>query len=276
MLKRSQLNQAFKKKYFKNAIHHSADQFGAIQVIDDGRVRSLHFDAVEKQSAMDLEHPENLILSYTVYMMSGFLFNPSAARILCIGLGGASIPRFLAHFLSACRVDVVEIRQEVIDIARKYFFLPNDQRFRYFKEDAATFVVRQDLDTYDMILVDAYDEQGVATSVTESRFFHACAAMLAAKGIFCINIWSHPSHIYHDVLQEIRNQFGSWVFELAVKDRTNRIILGVHPEGPKPSLQLLKKRSQTLESELKLPFFEILKSLVKNNSALFKAIKLAT
>lgn len=251
-------------------IYQSDDQFGPIQVIDDGMVRSLHFDAVEKQSAMDLGRPENLILSYTRFMMVGFLFNPNALQILCIGLGGGSIPRFLLHYLRHCRVDVVEIRQKVIEIAHEFFLLPTDNRIRCFQEDGIEFVSKSTDRAYDMILVDAYNQNGLAEGVIRDRFIESCISRMNRSGIFCINLWSHPQQTYRKAIRSISTLFDTNLIEIPVKERTNRIVLGFTPNWQKPSLQTLKKRSKVLETVTKLPFPAMLEILVKNNPLMFE------
>lgn len=270
MVERKQLNQAFKKKYRDKIIHQSADRFGQIQVIDEGMFRSLHFDAVEKQSAMDLQSPEKLALSYTQFMMAGFLFHRNVSRILCIGLGGGSIPRFLAHFFRNCFVDVVEIRGEVITVAEKFFLLPTNSRFRYIRDDGAVFVNRSGITPYDMILVDAFDDKGVAGEVTESSFMAACFKLLNTGGLFCVNLWSYPHYVYRRAIGGITHHFGEQVLELPVRDRTNKIVLAIKPPWQKPSLQNLKRRSKLLEDALQVPYRKITENLIRNNKEMFE------
>ncbi len=269
MIKRKQLNQAFKKKYQDKIVHQTSDQFGQIQVIDEGIFRSMHFDAVEKQSAMDLQHPERLALSYTQFMMAGFLFHKSVSRILCVGLGGGSIPRFLAHYFKHCFVDVVEVRNEVIKVAEKFFLLPTNFRFRYFRDDGAAFVNRSGVTSYDMILVDAFDHKGVAEEVTETSFVEACFKLLNTNGLFCINLWSYPHYAYRRAIGSITSHFGEQVLELPVRDRTNKIVLAFKPPWQKPSLQNLKRRSKVLEEALEVPFKKITENLIRNNKGMF-------
>ncbi|MCG8338883.1 MAG: hypothetical protein MJE63_30610 [Proteobacteria bacterium] len=258
------------KKYRDKIIHQSSDQFGQIQVIDEGMYRSLHFDAVEKQSAMDLQNPEKLALSYTQFMMAGLLFHKNVSRVLCIGLGGGSIPRFLAYYFKNCFVDVVEIRDEVITVAEKFFLLPTGSGFRYFQDDGAVFVTRPGITAYDMILIDAYDHKGVAEEVTENSFVAACYKLLNANGIYCTNLWSYPHYVYRRAIGSVTHHFGEQVLELPVRDRTNRIVLAFKPPWQKPSLQNLKRRSKLLEEALQIPFKKITENLIRNNKDMFK------
>lgn len=270
MISRQKLNSAFKKKYLGKMIYQTGDRFGNIQVIEDGMIRSLHFDAIEKQSAMDIERPEALVLSYTQFMMAGFLFNNDVNRLLCIGLGGGSIPRYLAYHMESCLVDVVEIRKEVFRVAQKFFLLPIDGRFRYFEGDGAHYVRKSETCRYDMILVDAYDQKGVAASVAESSFYERCASILNTNGVFCINLWSHPSDVYRNAMDEMMRCFGKRTVEIPVRDRTNRIVLGLDRDVNKQMLQSISRRALSLEQSMELPFPRMLTHIVQSNPALFK------
>jgi len=70
--------------------------------------------------------PEFLPLEYTKYLAAVALAALGALgrtdgplRLLCIGLGGGSLPAFLAAALPACRVDVVESERVVVEAARR-------------------------------------------------------------------------------------------------------------------------------------------------------------
>src|SRR5262245_31692994 len=57
-------------------------------IVDSRLKRFLHFDLDAVQSAMDLQRPDRLCLSYTRKMMAFLLFNRAPRRILLLGLGG--------------------------------------------------------------------------------------------------------------------------------------------------------------------------------------------
>ncbi len=233
-------------------------------------IRSLHFDSIEKQSSMDLQKPESLVLSYTVSMMTGFLLTPDASSFLCIGLGGASIPRFLFHHIPECLIDMVEIRRKVIDIARDYFYLPSDKHHRVFHEAGSDFISKPRELEYDMIFVDVYDKHGMVESVIDPVFFSCCKERLNANGVFCINLWSEPRKVYKDAIRMLQSAFGRKLLRIPVSERTNQIILGLEDRCKVSPLHLLKQRSRILEGKLNMPFTGLVRSLIKHNSSQFK------
>lgn len=156
-------------------IYQAASDEGIIEVVDIGDKRNLHFGTYPRQSSMCLESPHSLELSYTRAMMAGLLFHPKPRNICVIGLGGGSLVKFLLHHFDDCQIDVIEYRQDVIDVAKRYFSVPqNDPRLRIHHGDGYQFVSDQFFSNgafYDLLLVDAYDHLGMSASIEGQAFF---------------------------------------------------------------------------------------------------------
>ena len=105
-------------------VHQAQSDEGVIEVVDSGDSRSLHFGTHPRQSSMRISDPAYLDLSYTQAMMGALLLNPVPRRVLIVGLGGGSLVKFLLHHFPRCQIDVVEYRQDVIDVAHQFFGLP--------------------------------------------------------------------------------------------------------------------------------------------------------
>src|SRR5512135_1665010 len=101
-------------------VHHCRDEFGEIIVADDGVIRSLYFGDI-LQSCIRLDQPASLIHEYNQAMMSSLIFKADPRTVLLVGLGGCSLVNFLRSAFPACAIDIVEIRQKVIDLARDHF-----------------------------------------------------------------------------------------------------------------------------------------------------------
>ena len=116
------------------------DEEGVIEVVDDLDTRALYFGTSARQSAMSREEPHRLVLSYTRAMLSGLLFTRQPRSALVLGLGGGSLPRFLMHVFPTCRIDVVERRAKVVQVAHDYFHLARSPRLRTHVCDAEVFL----------------------------------------------------------------------------------------------------------------------------------------
>lgn len=258
------------KKFLGKAIFQDQDEFGKMQVIEDGMFRSLHFDSVEKQSSMTIEDPNELVLTYTRSMMAGFLLKPDASRFLCVGLGGGSIPRFLLNQINNCQVDIIEIRPKVVDIAFDYFYLQNDHRIKVFLGKGGEIIKKQSFQPYDMIFVDAYDKKGISKETITKEFIKDCSKLLKTQGIFSINVWSEPRTTYKATKQSLREIYAGHLLELPVSERTNRILLGIFSPSKNLALVTLKKRAILLEKKMDLEYKVMAKKLIKENLDYFK------
>mmetsp|Transcript_74629 Transcript_74629/g.241309 ORF Transcript_74629/g.241309 Transcript_74629/m.241309 type:complete len:456 (-) Transcript_74629:64-1431(-) len=90
-------------------------------------------------------------------------------RILCIGLGGGSLPSFFASALPHCEVDVVEREPAVLQAALQAMGFARGPRLRVAVGDGAEAALAAaaaaDEDgVYDAVLVDAYDAGGAVPS----------------------------------------------------------------------------------------------------------------
>lgn len=97
-------------------------------------------------------------------------------RILCIGLGGGSVPSFFTKGLRHCSVDVVELEPAVLQAATEGMGFVTGPRLRAHVEDGVDFALRavesrlgsSDDGVYDAVLVDAYDAAGDVPMVLRS------------------------------------------------------------------------------------------------------------
>merc|ERR1712060_632419 len=94
--------------------------------------------------------------------------NGDAVRILCIGLGGGSLPTFFAAAMPHCIIDVAELEPAVVRAAHEGMgFVYEGEQIRVAVEDGIVFAQKR-LEVcndwvdgiYDAVLVDAYDPDG--------------------------------------------------------------------------------------------------------------------
>ncbi|MDR2743929.1 MAG: fused MFS/spermidine synthase [Desulfovibrio sp.] len=126
---------------------------------DARRVRLIQTDPGKIQSAMYLDDPEALYCEYTRYIaLAGPLFS-GFRRVLVLGGGGYSIPRWLlakGKSPEGLEVDVVELDPGMTKVTREYFSLPDTPRLRVHHEDARRFLNRNAA-VWDVIFVDVFN-----------------------------------------------------------------------------------------------------------------------
>ena len=137
----------------------------AIDVSEEAGVRSLHFGSTLIQGAMRIARPYALELEYTREMMLCLLLRTGPRwprRVLLIGLGAASLTKFLYRSRPHAMLHVVEIEPAVVAAARHFFRLPDDpKRLSIDIGDGADYVATTDR-CFDLILVDGFDAKGRA------------------------------------------------------------------------------------------------------------------
>ena len=245
-------------------VHTCVDEEGVIEVVDDAETRSLYFGTSARQSAMSRRAPDDLVLPYTRYMLSALLFGPEPGRVLVLGLGGGSLPRFLIHAFPSCQVDVVERRAKVVEVAQSYFQLPSSPSLRTHLMDAARFVRGWRGRPFDLILVDLHGRDGTAPVVHEPDFFPVCAGLVGRRGVVSTNIWSSSASASDAIVSAHRATFGDGHLVLPVRDRGNVILIGL----PFPAFHAsarLEARARELEARLGIELSEFLVALSRGN-----------
>jgi spermidine synthase len=259
-------------RYSGRVIHESHDDDGILEVVESDGVRSLHFGSFPRQSSMLLSEPDKLYLNYVQAMTSWLLFKPTLDdEALIIGLGGGSLTKHLLHHFPECRLKAVEYRSSVVKIARSHFGLPLDPRLKVIIDDGAKYV-RQRTDSqseqYSLMFVDAFDHEGMATSICNHAFFDACKALLKKDGMLVINLWGGVNQpLFQQTSLWLGRTFDWRILFLPVKDRGNIIGLAFNEEAPIHSMKDLRTRAIILEQLYQIEFISYLKDIIKHNSS---------
>lgn len=259
-------------RYDGRVIHESHDDDGILEVVETDGVRSLHFGSYPRQSSMLLADPDKLHLNYVRAMTSWMLFKPALDdEALIIGLGGGSLTKHLLHHFPECRLKAVEYRASVVKIARSHFALPLDPRLKVIIDDGAKFVrqrTESQAEQYSLMFIDAFDHEGMASSICNHAFFDACKALLKKDGMLVINLWGGINKpLFQQVALWLGETFNWRILFLPVKGRGNIIGLAFNKEAPLHSMKDLRTRAIILEQLYQIEFIAYLKEIAKHNSS---------
>lgn len=162
-----------------------------IDIREEAGVRTLHFGSDWIQGAMRIARPWNLELDYTREMMASLLLREDARfprKVLLIGLGAASLTKFLYRNFPLAKLTVVEIEPAVVAAARQFFKLPEDpHRLNIVIADGMEYVTGSDK-TWDLILVDGFDADASPGALDTEAFYLAARARLGRHGIMAVNL----------------------------------------------------------------------------------------
>ncbi len=162
-----------------------------VDISEEAGVRYLHFGSEWIQGAMRIARPWALELDYTREMMMSLLLRPEPAwprSVLQVGLGAASLTKFLYRHRPLAKLTVVEIEPMVVAAARQFFKLPDDpQRLNLEIADGVEWLAGCNR-TYDLIMVDGFDADARAGALDTLPFYRSCRAHLNDDGLLTVNL----------------------------------------------------------------------------------------
>ena len=183
---------------------------------------SLQFSSAAIQSRMQLQRPDALALEYTRVMMGWLMFRPAAERLALIGLGGGSIAKFCHRHLPRVSLLAVEIDPRVIALRDAFQLPPDDARLRVIEDDGARFIAQTDT-RFDVLMVDAFDADGMPAALGTQRFYDDCLDALSPDGLLVVNLHAgHPQRPLY--LERIGRSFGQRVLRVDDRDGSNSVV----------------------------------------------------
>jgi spermidine synthase len=235
-------------------IYRKDSRYNRILVYEDGSERTLRLGEgahARKQSSIDTRDLSRHLLEYTQLAFAGLLLSGNPRKVLILGLGGGVIPREMHGYFPEARIDVVEIDAEVVEAARRFFFFQPDERLRVYVSDGRAFVCRQAAmrprPAYDMIILDAFNDEYIPLHLATREFLHQVAAILDPKGVVVANVFTR-NRLFHDQFQTFRAVYGR-CYVFSGEHVTNAIFVSPGPELPDLELDEASERAHLLQGE---------------------------
>ena len=225
-------------EYSHTSEHHR------LHVADNGGVRTLRFER-NQQSSMLLDDPFATDIEYVAYLHLACAVVPDPTRALVVGLGGGMLVKQLWRDHPPLTIDAVELDAEVADIAREFFGLPDDPRVAVHVCDGREFVEHHEA-TYDIVVIDAYDDDRIPRHLTTEEFMRAVYSRLRPDGVVAYNVIGSVSGTHSKPLRSLyrtaANVWGRvWLFPVKSAD----------PGGPQPeNVVLLATDASLAKGEL--------------------------
>jgi len=218
----------------------------SIDIREDAGVRTLHFGSDWVQGAMRIARPWNLELEYTREMMASLLLRDPPRKVLLIGLGAASLTRFLYRNYPQAHLTVVEIEPSVVAAARQFFKLPEDpKRLHLVIGDGAEYMLNSDR-KFDLILVDGFDEKARTGALETLPFYQACRARLSGDGVLSVNMLTR-SRGFKATAARIAEAFDDRALVFPSCESGNAVALAAGGDPIEISFEELKRQAQALK-----------------------------
>ncbi|MBS3804538.1 MAG: methyltransferase domain-containing protein [Oleiphilaceae bacterium] len=210
-------------------VYQTADALGNIQVIDQRKHRILRFDSLFEQSKIDRRRPYLPVHEYNRAMLLPVAFRePRHATVL--GLGGGVLVSALHHLLPECGLHAVELRREVVIVARQFFDMPKADNIRITIADARVALSDMTDASTDLILTDLYNAERMSPFPNQPNFLDQCDRVLSARGWLAIN-YHRPPDFASPLFQHMRRLFTSVQM---FKSKTNNYVVYASRQDVEP------------------------------------------
>ena len=142
-------------------------------------------------SYVDIKDPTFLVYSYEKVFAEVATQvaqkNPDL-RVLFIGGGGYTMPRFLEVQYPQSSLEAIEIDPEVTEVAFEYLGLRRDTSIVTYNQDARMKVRKLPEGQYDLVIGDAFNDVAVPYHLTTLEFNEQVRDLLNYQGIYIVNV----------------------------------------------------------------------------------------
>lgn len=245
-------------------IRKPAEDNESVYISEKFGVRTLHIGSDTVQSAMRIARPNDLEVSYTRSMMAFLLFKPALREVLMVGLGGGSLTKFIYHRLPHAHITAIEVNPRVVDVARQYFFVPeNDARLDIIVTDGADYLQRNGVNA-DVIVIDGYDAESQVEALSTPAFYRDCARALGDAGMLVVNLWGGDRN-FTTCVNRLAKAFDGLVACLPAGRPGNIAAFAFKRSPGRPAWAELRARATELESQYGLEFTRFVQEFTQMN-----------
>ncbi len=241
-----------------------------IDISEEAGVRYLHFGSTWIQGAMRIARPWNLELEYTREMMASLLLRDDAhwpRKVLLIGLGAASLTKFLYRNYPLAHLTVVEIEPAVVSAARQFFKLPEDpKRINIVIGDGVEYMLSSDK-KFDLILVDGYDANASSGALDTLPFYQSCRARLNDAGVMAVNLLT-SSRRFAGSITRIAEAFDDRALAFPSCESGNAIAFAIEGDPVEISFFDLRGKAMDLHKETGLNLMPAITRLAQAKTCL--------
>ena len=232
-------------------------QYHRLSVVEDADTRYLRFDN-SLQSAMYIDDPDRTRFRYTDLFHLAVAYNPDAQDVLFVGLGAGSSEKAMLRDFSAMRIHAVEIDPVVVDVAHRYFAVPEDDpRLEISVGDGRRFLADEER-RWDAIVVDAFFADAIPFHLVTREFLQLAQTRLNPGGVIVTNaigaIEGPGSRLFRSIYRTYRTVFPTVLVHPAILagdggDATFRNLILVATEQAAPQRTFLAERWEQIRAE---------------------------
>lgn len=153
----------------------------------------------------------------------------NACDILILGNGSGTYAKECANHFPDAKIQGVEIDQKITDLAGRYFDMPDSVKVATYDGRA---YLEADRHTYDVIMVDAYQDISVPFQMSSVEFFSMVKEHLKLNGVMVVNMNMRASgeKSINSYLSDAISAVFPSVYTVDVKGYTNRELFALNED----------------------------------------------
>jgi spermidine synthase len=225
-------------------------RYHQLAVIEDSGTRTLRFGS-SFQSETYVDDPFRTAFAYTDYFFLGPAYKPDTRRMLFLGLGGGSAPKRVRRDFPELTLQVVELDPVVVDVAHRFFAVPDSPRLPIAVSDARQYLQRNSA-RWDVIAIDTFFEDGVPFHLTTREFLELARERLTPGGVIVTNVIGSVkgdgSKLFRALYRTYRSVFPTVLVHPVGGGTGYQNLIVVATDGAAPSKRFLREQWQRLRA----------------------------
>lgn len=179
--------------------------------------------------------------------------------LLILGMGTGTYAKQCAHYYDATSIKGVEIDKKIAELAGTYFKLPASVPVATYDGRA---YLAADTGTYDVIMVDAYQDITIPFQMSSIEFFTLVKEHLNEDGVMVVNMNMHSDAEgnINDYLSDTIADVFDYVYTVDVRGSTNRELFAT--QNPDAISDFEAVRSTVEDTELQMMLAKVSEGIV--------------
>lgn len=266
----------------RKVVHHGSSTFTGEYIIEDVEVKhegtfrhlvflsnknivqseaKLHQVVKQKKSTKNQNKPLKVDFSYLACqhhraIVAGFTLlkniQKDETKLLLIGLGGGSLPMFIDTHFPRIFTTVVELDQNIVDVAKNWFCYQESERMALIVDDGLK-VLKENSKEYDIVVFDIDSKQTSKAlscpppAFVEKKNLELVRASLSLGGLFILNLVCRDKKQSEEVIQTIQKIFPE-VSKIDIDEEVNEVLICSDSKMMEELPRITKNRKELQEN----------------------------
>ncbi len=200
------------KTFDDKTLYEKQSNFHSIKIVENEIGRFLHYKDTYQAGVINTDFYKGNI-PYINYFLIPYLINPAIKNILLIGMGtGIIVNQYEQLFTQLKKIDVVDIEENILEIAKKFFNFKQSEKFNFTLQDGLVYL-NNTKQKYDLIVVDVASDEGIDDRFCNDEYLKSIKTHLSKNGIFVSNmpssadVMNSKNVFIHNLLSIYKNTF---------------------------------------------------------------------